>query len=80
MADNNKIKKALGIIFTGYNINSKEELDVWCGHEGRNKLYNVIKLLANEHCNRLVDYKAYIRFYYEKILAGYKHYNPNYKL
>ena len=57
----------MGIIFTGYNINSKEELDVWCGDQGRNKLYNVFNFLANEHCNRLVDYKAYIRFIMKNI-------------
>ena len=42
----------MGIIFTGYNINSKEELDVWCGDQGRNKLYNV---LTSQQMNIVID-------------------------
>lgn len=44
--------KALDLVFRIENINSKEDLDVWCGENGRKKLYNIISLIAPEHYYR----------------------------
>lgn len=69
------IKQAVHFIVSIENLQSKQDLDLWCGDMGRNKLYLYIKYLAPEHWERIKTPEASVRFNYEKILTGYKIYN-----
>lgn len=65
------ITEALEYILQKYDILTKDELDDWCGTEGRKKLYNAVKRLAHEHWERISKPEAYVRSHYEKLLEGY---------
>lgn len=71
------IKEAIQFIVTIENLRSKQDLDLWCGDMGRNKLYLYVKRLAPEHWERIKTPEASVRFNYEKILTGYKIYDNN---
>ena len=66
--------KALDLVFRIENINSKEDLDEWCGVNKRKKLYNIISLIAPEHYYRntvKTPDKSIMRCYQFK-LTGFK--------
>jgi hypothetical protein len=69
--------KALDLVFRIENINSKEDLDEWCGETGRKKLYNVISIVAPEHYYRstVKTPDNTIRQLYQSKLVGYKNFN-----
>jgi len=66
------ITQALDFVFHIVNIRSRQDLDEWCGANGRQKLYTIIQLLANEHWNRIRTPECSVRACYEKKLPGYK--------
>lgn len=68
--------KALDLVFRIENIRSKEDLDEWCGDNGRKKLYNIISLVAPEHYYRstVKTPDNSIRQCYQTKLVGYKQY------
>ena len=43
------IKEAVKMIMNDSKIRSKQELDEWCGDEGRKKLYECVRCKAHEH-------------------------------
>jgi hypothetical protein len=67
-----KIQEAVEFVFRIENIRSRQDLDDWCGKVGRQKLYTVIRLLANEHWMRVRTPECIVRAKYEMRLAGYK--------
>lgn len=68
------IKSAVQFVTTIENIQSKDDLNKWCGTMGKNKLYSYIRRLAPEHWERIGNPKNCVRFYYQQILKGYKLY------
>jgi hypothetical protein len=79
MTNERTINEALNFILETENITTKEDLDKWCGHLKREKLYKYIKQLAPNHWDRLKEPKAYVRGYYEHKLIGYKVFSPKSK-
>lgn len=69
------IKQAVNDIFEEENITNKQELDLWCGNKGREKLYFYVKRMAPEHWKRILTPENSVRYYYQTILPGYKIYN-----
>ena len=69
------IKSAIRFILLIENLQSKQELDVWCGYMGREKLYTYISRLAPEHWGKIRTPTCSVRYYYQKMLPGYKIYN-----
>ena len=69
-----KLKQAVRIILEIENIKSKEDLDVWCGATGREKFYEFVKLLSQEHWNTIRTPKENVRFIYQGMLEGYEIY------
>ena len=69
------IKQAVDMIFEVAEIKSKQELDLWCGIRGREKLYFYVKRMAPEHWKRILTPENSVRYYYQTILTGYKIYN-----
>lgn len=67
-----KIKQGLNLIFKKYNIKNKDDLDNWCGIEGRKKLYKKVRYLCPKHWNSIKNPESTVRARYEKILEGYK--------
>ena len=51
------IKRTVDSIFKIRNIKTKEDLDKWCGPVGRNKLYRVVEILAEENWNSIENSK-----------------------
>ena len=72
----NSMDKAVDLVFRIENIRSKEDLDEWCGENGRKKLYNIISLVAPEHYYRstVKTPDNAIRQCYQTKLVGYKQY------
>jgi len=70
------ISEALTFILETEGITTKHDLDVWCGNQRREKLYTRIYQLAPTHWERIKEPKAYVRYYYEHKLIGYKVYSP----
>ena len=66
------ISAALNFIIKQEDINSKEDLDAWCGNKGRNKLYSYIKFMAPDNWVAVQNPKATVRSCYEIKLTGYK--------
>jgi len=67
-----KIQEALQTIFDIANIKSREDLDRWCGKEGRKRLYMAVRRIAPEHWEKLKEPECTTRARYESILSGYK--------
>lgn len=63
-------------LFDLKNIRSKNDLDIWCGAEGRKKLYTFVKAFAPDHWGKLKKPESATRSYYERVLRGYKFYKP----
>jgi hypothetical protein len=72
---NMDIKSAIRFILSIENLQSKQELDAWCGDQGREKLYAYIILIAPEHWGKIRTPTNSVRYYYQKMLPGYKIYN-----
>ena len=70
-SENLSIKDALEHLFKQYNIETKTELDLWCG-KSRKKLYNYVKNMAPEHWNLIKTPESSVRAAYEVRLSGYK--------
>ena len=66
------IKEAVKMIMNDSKIRSKQELDEWCGDEGRKKLYECVRCKAHEHWESIKTPEASTRYNYEKLLTGYK--------
>jgi hypothetical protein len=68
--------KALDLVFRIENIRSKDDLDEWCGENGRKKLYNIVSIVAPEHYYRstVKTPDNSIRQLYQTKLVGYKQY------
>lgn len=73
----NEIKENVEWLLKMENIQSKEDLDKWCGDKGRQKLYEYIEKLAARHWNRIKTPKSSVNYYYQKVLSGYKIYINN---
>lgn len=69
------IYDALIYILKIENIETKDDLDKYCEHDGRKLLYKRIQNISRSHWNKIKNPKASIRAKYEKILKGYKRYN-----
>ena len=67
-----KIQEAVQHIIDIANLQSEEDLNIWCGDRGREKLYERVKLLAPEHWEQLKEPKCGVRGYYQPKLTGYK--------
>jgi hypothetical protein len=70
--ETSKIPTVLNELFARENISSKDQLDYWCGHEKRAKLYNHVKYIASEHWNKLKVPESSVRYHYEMVLTGFK--------
>jgi hypothetical protein len=69
-----KINEAVQHIIDIANLQSEEDLNIWCGDRGREKLYERVKLLAPEHWEELKKPDCGVRAYYQTKLIGYKRY------
>jgi len=69
------IKEAIEFIVSIEKLRCKQDLDVWCGDMGKQKLYLYVKCLAPEHWERIRTPKNSVRVYYQQMLTGYKLYN-----
>jgi hypothetical protein len=67
-----KIKEAIDFIFDTAGIKCKDDLDIWCGKEGRKRLYIAVRKLAKDHWVTMKEPECNIRAIYEGILPGYK--------
>ncbi len=74
--DCDTMDKALDLVFRIENIKTKEDLDEWCGDNGRKKLYNIVSIVAPEHYyrNTVKTPDNAIRQCYQTKLIGYKQY------
>jgi len=69
------IKSAIQFVVSIENIRTKQDLDKWRGDMGKKKLYLYVKRLAPEHWDRIETPRNSVRFYYQRMLTGYKIYN-----
>ena len=69
------IKSATELILSIENLRTKQELDNWCGDRGKQKLYDYVRAIAPEHWNRIATPTHSVRFYYQKMLTGYRRFN-----
>tara|TARA_Y100000992_G_C20945460_1_gene341069 strand:- start:87 stop:311 length:225 start_codon:yes stop_codon:yes gene_type:complete len=69
------IYEAIDFVMKIEKIKNKDDLNKWCGTMKRNKLYSYIRRLAPEHWRRIEYPESCVRFYYQKILTGYKNSN-----
>jgi len=65
------IKTAIEIIFDIANIQTKQDLDKWCGDMGRKRLYLKVQQLAPEHWDRIKTPECSVRYCYRGMLTGY---------
>ena len=70
-----KIQKAIDQIFCVENINTREELNAWCGSKSRKKLYKYVASISKTHWHSIDTPESTVRAYYETLLSGYKIYN-----
>jgi hypothetical protein len=68
------IKSAIQLILIIENLQSKQDLDIWCESMGRKKLYLYVQRLAPEHWKNINTPESYVRFLYQHMLIGYKIY------
>jgi|TARA_Y100000816_G_C26065844_1_gene560130 hypothetical protein len=68
------IKSATQFVMGIENIRSKQDLDIWCGDMGKQKLYSYVRRLAPEHWEKIATPKNSVRVYYQQMLTGYKRY------
>lgn len=68
------ITQATWFIISNENMRSKQDLDIWCGDMGRQKLYLYVKNLAPDHWNRIATPENSVRRCYQEMLEGYKIY------
>ena len=68
-------KSALQFLFSIENIQTRQDLDEWCGDMGKKKLYLYVQRLAPEHWERIATPRNSVRACYQKMLTGYKIYN-----
>lgn len=73
--DVTNIKGAVHFILKTEKLQSKQDLDIWCGDMGRKKIYLYVERLAPEHWSRIQKPMESVRSCYEKMLPGYKIYN-----
>jgi len=66
------IKQAVEFIVSTENIRTKEDLKRWFGDMGNKKMYLYVKRLASEHWNSIQTPENSTRFYYQKMVSGYK--------
>ena len=72
------INQAVKFMLDMENINTKKELNNWCGVKskcgvkGRKKLYKCIEQLVPQKWKDIENPEASVRFNYQKILSGYK--------
>lgn len=69
------IKSAVQFIMGIENLRSRQDLDEWCGDMGKKKLYLYVEGLSPEKWVEIGTPKSSVRFYYQKMLTGYKIYN-----
>jgi hypothetical protein len=67
-----QIKEAVEFIVAVENLRTAGDLDRWCGDMGNKKIYAYVQNLAPEHWQRIRTPENSVRFYYQKILRGYK--------
>ena len=65
------IKTAVQFIFECVNIQTKQDLDKWCGDMGRKRLYLKVQQLAPEHWDRIKTPRNSVRSCYYGMLTGY---------
>ena len=70
MASN--LRSATKLVLDIANIQSREELDQWCGDIGRKRLYDFVQRIAPGDWEIIKTPQASVRFYYETMLTGYK--------
>ena len=66
-----KIGEAVQFIIAQENLQTREDLDRWCGVTGRAKLYNYVKAMAPEHWQSINHPECNTRAHYERHLNGY---------
>ena len=71
----NTIQESVYLVLKEENIQSKEELDAWCGKEKRKKLYKRIQELSETHWRKLKYPEKRVMTEYQTLLAGFKLYN-----
>lgn len=69
-----KIQEAVKFIIKMESIITKDDLDKWCGPEGRQKMYAYVAQLAPEHWQTIQTPKECVRATYEILVKGYKLY------
>ena len=72
MNQNMDLKSAVQFILNIEKIKTMQDLDVWCGDMGKDKIYSYVKRLSFDHWCAIKNPKNSVRFYYQKMLSGYK--------
>ena len=72
MTSANEINNAIKAIFEIENIQTRDQLNEWCGGSQRDKLYQYVQLIAPKHWARIHAPKESVRYYSQKIVSGYK--------
>ena len=72
--DDISVYKAVDLILKIHQIESKCDLDAFCGGKRRKKLYNLVENISKTHWNKLYEPEATVRAHYEAKVIGYKLY------
>jgi hypothetical protein len=67
----NQMRKVMKKVFKIESIETRQQLDNWCGGSSREKLYKYVKAFAPNHWNSIQNPKACVRFYSQKMVTGY---------
>ena len=70
------IKEVVEFIIREEKMQSRKDLDIWCGGTRRKRLYEYAKGLAPEDWGRFQAPQSEVIRTYEKLLTGYKDYRP----
>ena len=68
------IQEAIQYIIQREALETKDDLDRWCGSRSRTKLYADVAHLAPQHWQNVKEPEACVRATYERHLFGYKLY------
>ena len=68
----NEMKNVIKRVLQIEKIETREQLKRWCGGSSKDKLYAYVKAFAPAHWDRIQDPKAYVRFYSQKMVSGYR--------
>ena len=67
----NQIKRVIENVFSIEYIRTRDDLHNWCEGSSLDKLYKYVEAFAPAHWSRIQNPKASVRFYSQRMLAGY---------